>query len=100
VFVSLGLGSVIASAIEAAPWLTIVGRNRGTVFLGVGVLLAFNYWFAIVRPRRVACAPSDVCYADGPASRANRVMFWMSLAIYLGAVAISYGLSWWIRMKS
>ena len=66
-FVSLGLGSVIASTLEVAPWLMVVGRYKSEVFLSVGALLALNYWLAIVRPRRLACAPGDICDVDSRA---------------------------------
>ena len=42
-FVSLGLGSVIASTIDAAPWLIAVGRQKEAVFMAVGAMLAINY---------------------------------------------------------
>ena len=51
-FVSLGLGSVIASALEVAPWLMVIGRHKNIVFPLVGLLLAFNYWIAVVRPEK------------------------------------------------
>ena len=73
-FVSLGLGSVIASAVETAPWLIAVGRYKSQVFVAVGILLALNYWLAIVRPRRLNCAPGDVCHIDTPAMRVSRVI--------------------------
>ena len=96
-FVSLGLGSVIASTLEVAPWLMTIGRHKGEVFLAVGSLLAFNYWLAIVRPRRMNCAPGEVCHVDSPAMRFNRVMFWFSVAIYTSAVAFTYAALWWVR---
>ena len=97
---SLGLGSVIASTIEVAPWLTVIGRHKGTVFLSVGALLAFNYWLAVVRPRRMDCAPGDICHVDSPAMRVSRVMFWISVVIYVSAVAFTYAALWWVRSQS
>ena len=93
---SLGLGSVVASTLEVAPWLAAVGRQKAIIFPAVGVLLAFNYWIAIVRPKSLDCAPGDVCHIDSPTSRLNRVMFWTSLAIYIVAIAGTYGAEWWI----
>jgi hypothetical protein len=100
VFVSLGLGSVIASALEAAPWLTVISRHKDAVFIGVGVLLAFNYWMAIVRPRSMDCAPGDVCHVDSPAMRFNRRLFWTSVSIYAGAVTFTYAALLWVRWQS
>ncbi|HUQ87806.1 MAG TPA: hypothetical protein VM096_09615 [Vicinamibacterales bacterium] len=93
---SLGLGSVVASTLEAAPWLMTVGRQKAIIFAAVGVLLAFNYWLAVVRPKRLDCAPGDVCHIDSPSSRFNRAMFWTSLSIYVIAVTLTYGAQWWI----
>ena len=97
---SLGLGSVIASAFEVAPWLTEIGRHKTTVFLTVGALLAVNYWLAVVRPRQMNCAPGDVCHIDSPAMRLNRLLFWLSVVIYAGAATFTYAALWWVRMQS
>jgi hypothetical protein len=100
VFVSLGLGSVIASALEAAPWVMAVSRHKNAVFAAVGVMLAANYWLAIVRPRQLHCAPGELCHVDSPAMRVNRVMFWTSVVIWAGAVTFTYAALWWVRLQS
>jgi hypothetical protein len=46
-----------------------ISRHKTVVFVGVGPLLAFNYWLAVVRPRRMDCAPGEVCHVDSPAMR-------------------------------
>jgi hypothetical protein len=99
VFVSLGLGSVIASAVQTAPWLIAFGRYKTVVFVAVGIVLALNYWLAIVRPRRLNCAPGEMCHIDSPAMRISRVMFWASVAIWVGAVAVTYAALWWVRLQ-
>jgi hypothetical protein len=99
VFVSLGLGSVIASAVQTAPWLIAIGRHKTAVFVAVGIVLALNYWLAIVRPRRLNCAPGEMCHIDSPAMRISRVMFWASVAIWVGAVAVTYAALWWVRLQ-
>ena len=96
-FVSLGLGSVVASAIDVAPWLPVVGRYKDLIFPAVGVLLALNYWLVLVRPRRLDCAPGDVCHVDSRTSRLNRGMFWGSVSIYAVAVVMTYGAQAWLR---
>ena len=98
-FVSLGLGSVIASAIDVAPWLVIPGRHKGLVFTVVGVILAFNYWFVIVRARRGDCKPGELCHPDSPGARANRILFWLSVALYVVAVSAIYAAVWWVRRQ-
>ena len=98
-FVSLGLGSVVASAIDIAPWLPTVGRYKNVIFPVVALLLAFNYWLVIVRPRDMNCAPGDVCHIDSTASRVNRRMFWASAGIYVVAVVMTYGAQQWLRLR-
>jgi hypothetical protein len=98
--VSLGLGSVIASAFEVAPWLMEIGRHKTGVFVAVGALLVLNFWLAVVRPQRMNCAPGEVCHVDSPTMRVNRVLFWVSVAIYAGAVTFTYAALWWVWMQS
>ena len=59
-----------------------------------------NYWLAIVRPRRLACAPGELCHVDSPAMRVNRVLFWTSVAIWAGAVTFTYAALWWARSQA
>ena len=97
---SLGLGSVIVSAFEAAPWLIAISHHKAAVFASVGALLALNYWLAVVRPRQMNCAPGEICHIDSPTMRINRVLFWVSVGIYAGAVTFTYAALWWVRMQS
>ena len=97
--VSLGLGSVIVSAFEVAPWLVAISRHKSAVFTTVGALLAVNYWLAVVRPRQMTCAPGEVCHADSPAMRVNRLLFWISVIIYAGAVTFTLAALWWVRVE-
>jgi hypothetical protein len=89
----------MVSAFEVAPWLIEVGRHKTAVFVSVGAILLFNYWLAIARPRRLNCAPGEVCHVDSPAMRLNRALFWTSVAVYAGAVAFTYAALWWVRMQ-
>jgi hypothetical protein len=77
-----------------------VGRHKNAVFAAVGLMLAVNYWLAIVRPRQMDCAPGEVCHVDSPAMRANRIMFWTSVVIWAGAVTFTYMALWWVRLQS
>ena len=96
---SLGLGSVIASVVEVAPWLAAASRHKGIIFAAVGGLLALNYWLAVVRPRRLACPPGEICHIDSPAMRVSRAIFWTSVAVYVIAVSVSFGAEWWLRIR-
>jgi hypothetical protein len=78
----------------------IFGRHKTAMFVIVGVMLAANYWLAIVRPRRMDCAPGEVCHVDSPSMRLNRIVFWTSVAIWAGAVTFTYAALWWVRLRS
>jgi hypothetical protein len=99
-FVSLGLGSVIVSAIEFAPWLAPVSRHKDAVFAAVGALLVVNYWLAVERPRKMNCAPGEICHPESSAARLNRALFWTSAAIYAAAVAVTYVALLFLRVRS
>lgn len=88
-FVALGLGSVVASAVTIVPWLAIVSRQKGLVFGVSAGMLALNYWLVVVRPRK--CAPGEICHADSRAMRLNRRVFWFSLFVYVTAAALTFG---------
>jgi hypothetical protein len=90
----------MVSAFEVAPWLIEVGRHKTAVFVSVGAILLFNYWLAVARPRRLNCAPGELCHVDSPAMRLNRALFWTSVAVYAGAVAFTYAALWWVRTQS
>jgi hypothetical protein len=72
---------------------------KDVIFPAVGVLLAFNYWLVVVRPRKMDCAPGDVCHIDSRTSRVNRGLFWTSVSIYGVAVIATYGAQLWLRSQ-
>ena len=78
----------------------VIGRYKTSIFVGVGGLLALNYWLAVVRPRRMNCAPGEICHVDSPTMRLNRKIFWASVALYACAVVFTYGALLWIRAQS
>jgi len=77
-----------------------IGQHKNLVFPAVGILLAFNYWIAIVRARANDCRPGEACHVDSPAMRFNRRLFWLSVAIYVIAVTVTYSAMLWVRMQS
>jgi hypothetical protein len=80
---------VVASAVSAAPWLAVFSRHKELMFSVAGGLMALNYWLVVVRPRH--CAPGDICHVDGPLTRWNRRIYWISMATYIAAVVVTYG---------
>ena len=79
----------MASFIEAAPWFIQVQRYKAAMFAASASVLALNYWFVVVRPRR--CAPGELCHIDSPFMRFNRRLYWMSVALFVVALAVTYG---------
>ena len=80
---------------SAAPWLAVISRHKSWVFALSGVLLALNYWLVVVRPKR--CAPGEVCHVDSPLMRYNRTIFWVSVAVYWSALALTYGSAYYLE---
>ncbi len=89
VLVLLGLGATVASFISAVPWLVALSRHKNWVFGISSLLIAGNfvyvYWLS---PRlKTTQAAGEACSVDDPsacesASKASRVILWVSAAIY------------------
>jgi hypothetical protein len=79
----------MASLIESAPWIVALERYRALLFSVSGVLLALNYWMVCVRPRH--CAPGELCHIDSPFMRFNRRLYWVSAALFVLALVVTYG---------
>jgi hypothetical protein len=79
----------MAALIEAAPWVVVLERYRPVLFSVSAVLLALNYWMVAVRPRQ--CAPGELCHMDSPFMRFNRRLYWISLALFVVALVVTYG---------
>lgn len=79
----------MASVIETAPWIVVLERNRPVLFSASGAVLALNYWIVVVRPRK--CAPGELCHIDSPFMRFNRWLHWISVALFVVALMVTYG---------
>ena len=79
----------MASFIEAVPWFVELGQHRSVLFSVSGILLALNYWMVCVRPRQ--CAPGEICHIDSSFMRFNRRLYWASVALFVIALAVTYG---------
>jgi hypothetical protein len=79
----------MASLIETAPWIVVLERHRTVLFSLSGVLLALNYWMVVVRPRQ--CTPGELCHIDSPFMQFNRRLYWISLALFILALVVTYG---------
>jgi len=93
--VLVGLGATVASTLSALPWLVTLSHHKKWTFTISGVLIALSfvnmYWIA---PR---LASGEACSADDPnacvrASRASKVLLWISAAIYAVGFFVAYAL--------
>jgi hypothetical protein len=85
----------VASAVATAPWLAVISRHKNWMFALSGALLALNYWLVVVRPE--ACAPGEICHMDSPLMRFNRLIFWVSAAVYASALVLTYGSAFYLE---
>jgi len=93
-FVLLGLGASVASALSALPWLVALSRHKAWVFAGSGLLVAATAWYvyalapALLR-RSAACSDDDAS-ACARASRLSRAVLLTSAAIYVVGFAVAF----------
>ena len=88
--VLFGLGATVASALSAAPWLVSLSRHKNWTFAVAGVLIAANIVYVrAVAPRlQAGCALGDDACAR--AARVNRILLWVSAAIYATGFCVAY----------
>lgn len=88
--VTIGLGTVVLSAVSAFPWLIPLAKHEEWLFLGAGVLIGLNF-FLVYRPQKqVACdvqAGEQGCQVAG---RWNKLVLWLSVGIYAIGVFMAY----------
>lgn len=92
--VLFGFGTTVASLLAAAPWLVSLSRHKSWIFGASALLLAGNFFYVYrVAPRllveRGACAPDDPD-ACARATRASRVLLWVSTALLVVGVSVAY----------
>jgi hypothetical protein len=95
-FVLVGLGATVASALSAVPWLVALSRHKEWVFATSGLLIATNaYYVYRLAPRlllrRAACPPGEE-QACVSASRLSRVLLLASVGIYVVGLIAAYAL--------
>ena len=92
--VFLGMGTTVASALSAAPFLVSLSHHKKLVFAISGVLIAlsFVYMFAIaprLKARELGCDPSNPRACDA-ASRFSRIVLWFSAALYVAGFFVAF----------
>ena len=93
VLVLLGMGTVVASALSAAPWLVSLSRHKIWTFSIAGVLIASSFVVTYVIAPRLRTG--EQCDASDPntcreVSRISRVILWCSALIYVGGFFVAY----------
>lgn len=90
--VLFGLGASVASMLSFLPWLVTLSRHKQWTFAVSGLLIALGFLNVyVVAPRLktdAACKPGDD--ACGEASRASKIVLWLSSAIYLVGFFVAY----------
>jgi mercuric ion transport protein len=94
--VLLGLGATVASFLSAVPWLVTLSHHKNWVFLISGALIAGNVGYVyILAPRlrdAVAACPPEAPESCETASRAGRVILWVSVVLYCIGAFSAYAL--------
>lgn len=85
---ALGLGGAVASAVSAAPVLTVLSAHKLWVFGGVGLLLAAS-WATITGKVPAAWLRARLCPL-GAAPRQVRRLWRIAAALYVLSVAVAY----------
>jgi hypothetical protein len=93
VLVLLGMGTVVASALSAAPWLVSLSRHKIWTFSIAGTLIASSFVMTYVIAPRLR--NGEHCDADDPntckeVSKISRVILWCSALVYAGGFFVAY----------
>jgi mercuric ion transport protein len=93
--VLFGLGASVASMLTFLPWLVTLSRRKQWTFALSGLLIGLGFLnIYLIAPRfktKGACEPGDD--ACGVASKASKIVLWMSGAIYIVGFFVAYVLS-------
>ncbi len=77
--VLLGLGTTLAAAVSAAPWLVVLSQYKVWVFLAAGLLIVgsrlySDYLVPRLTPGGASCPPA--------LGRVTRLVWWSSVGMY------------------
>ncbi len=82
--VALGLGSVVASAVSALPWLGTLAEYKTITFSLTAAILSYSWWSF----RRASLC--DV--GEGRRLRVQRIILWVITALFAVSVFAAYAL--------
>ncbi len=79
--VALGAGTVMASLVATAPWITVLSHHKEITFGVAGLLLLLDYHI-LFRSSSAVCRPGGVCHVSHPFGRWMRFLFYLSVSLY------------------
>jgi mercuric ion transport protein len=89
--VLFGLGASVASMLSFLPWLVTLSRHKQWTFAISGLLIALafvNMYVITPRLKAKTCDPGDSACDD--ASKASKIVLWVSAAIYAVGFFVAY----------
>ena len=89
IFVTLGMGAVIASLITQFPVLTTLSHYKFWIFLSAALLLIITAWL-LWRPNRSCPADPKLAKLCNQIQTWNKRIFWVSLTIWIVSFVVTY----------
>jgi mercuric ion transport protein len=89
--VLFGLGASVASMLTFLPWLVTLSRHKQWTFALSGLFIALgfvNMYLIAPRLRVNTCEPGD--NACGEASKASKIVLWISSGVYCAGFFVAY----------
>lgn len=90
--VLFGLGASVASLLAFMPWLVTLSRHKQWTFAVSGTLIALsfvNMYYVAPRIRAEHCDGDDPS-ACAEASKASKILLWVSAVIYAVGIFVGY----------
>jgi mercuric ion transport protein len=93
VLVLLGMGTVVASLLSAAPWLVSLSRHKVWTFSIAGAVIAGSFLMTYVvapRPKEGEACAADDPETCGEVSKVSRMVLWGSALTWGGGFFVAY----------
>jgi mercuric ion transport protein len=90
--VLFGLGTSVASMLSFLPWLVTLSHYKRVTFFTSGVLITLsfvNMYYIAPRLKAQQCSPDNPTACED-ASRASKVLLWISAVIYALGFFVAY----------
>lgn len=83
-------GAAVTSLVSTVPFLVTISQYKELIFLMAGILITFSGILTFSPKGRVACSVTGGRGCE-VAGKFQRVMFWLSVAIYALGAFMAYG---------